>query len=146
MSLSDGNELMELCRVPKTTFPLLTALLLAPLTGLSAVAGPFKAHLGDGSVVTCYWYRFADQPAMLNADLTPAEREVVQKRVELLHRAWTKDRNYLAPPDAGALAHLDPALILTPPRGMEAGYVPIATRQELVGAAIHPNDQEKARQ
>jgi hypothetical protein len=96
-------------------------------------AGPFKAHLGDGSVVTYYWYRFADQPALLNADLTPAERELVQKRVELLHRAWTKDRNYLAPPDAGALAQLDPALILTPPRGMEVGYVPIATRQELAG-------------
>ncbi len=94
-------------------------------------AGPFQAHLGDGSVVTYYWYRFADQPAMLNADLTPAEREMVQKRVEMLHRAWTKDRTYLAPPDAGTLAHLDPALLVNPPPGMEAGYVPIATRQEL---------------
>ena len=92
-------------------------------------AGPFQAHLGDGSVVTYYWYRFADQPAMLNADLTPEEREIVQKRVEKLHRAWTKDRNYLAPPDVGSLASLDPALILTPPRGLEVGYVPIATRQ-----------------
>jgi len=26
------------------------------------VAGPFQAHPGDGSVVTYYWYRFADQP------------------------------------------------------------------------------------
>ena len=26
------------------------------------VAGPFKAHLGDGSLVTYYWYRFADHP------------------------------------------------------------------------------------
>ena len=94
-------------------------------------AGPFKAHLGDGSVVTYYWYRFADQPAMLNADLTPEEREQVQKRVEKLHRAWTKDRDYLTPPDVGKLVHIDPALILTPPPGMEAGYVPIATRQEL---------------
>jgi hypothetical protein len=95
------------------------------------VAGPFKARLGDGSAVTYYWYRFADQPAMLNADLTTAEREAVQRRVEMLHRAWPKDRNYLAPPDVGALASLDPALILTPPPGLEAGYVPIATRQEL---------------
>jgi hypothetical protein len=70
---------------------------------------------------------------------------VVQKRVEMLHRTWTKDRNYLAPPDVGTLAHLDPALILTPPRGMEAGYVPIATRQELGGAASGPRDQGKAR-
>ncbi len=94
-------------------------------------AGPFKAHLGDGSVVTYYWYRFADQPAMLNADLTDEEREQVQARVEKLHRAWTKDRNYLTPPDTGTLAHIDPALILTPPKGLETGYVPIATRQEL---------------
>lgn len=95
------------------------------------VAGPFKARLGDGSVVTYYWYRFADQPSMLNADLTLAEREVVQQRVERLHRAWTKDREYLAPPDRGRLAEIDPALIVTPPKGFEVGYVPIATRQEL---------------
>jgi len=95
------------------------------------VAGPFKARLGDGSVITYYWYRFADQPAMLNADLSAEEREQVQARVEKLHRAWTKDRNYLTPPDAGTLAHIDPALILTPPKGLEIGYVPIATRQEL---------------
>ena len=94
-------------------------------------AGPFKAKLGDGSVVTYYWYRFADQPAMLNADLTEAERELVQARVEKLHRTWTKDRNYLTPPDLGTLASIDPALILTPPPGLEIGYVPIATRQEL---------------
>lgn len=94
-------------------------------------AGPFKARLGDGSVVTYSWYRFADQPAMLNADLTDAEREQVQQRVEKLHRSWTKDRNYLTPPDVGTLASIDPALIMTPPKGMEVGYVPIATRQEL---------------
>ena len=82
-------------------------------------------------MVTYYWYRFADQPAMLNADLTPEEREVVQKRVEMLHCVWTKDRNYLAPPTIGTLAEIDAALIVTPPRGMQAGYVPIATRQEL---------------
>lgn len=98
------------------------------------VAGPFKAHVGDGTVVTYYWYRFADQPAMLNADLTDAEREQVQQRVEKLHRAWTKDRNYLTPPDFGKLADLDAAQIVTPPKGFEIGYVPIATRQELEAA------------
>jgi hypothetical protein len=94
-------------------------------------AGPFEARLGDGSVVTYWWYRFADQPAILNADLMPEEREELQRRVEMLHRLWTKDRDYLAPPDVGTLAEIDPALILTPPRGLEVGYVPIATRQEL---------------
>jgi hypothetical protein len=93
------------------------------------VAGPFYAHPGDGTVVTYYWYRFADQPALLNADLTDKEREALQKRVEKLHRNWKKDRNYLAPPRIGKLADIDPALIVTPPPGLEAGYVPIVTRQ-----------------
>ena len=93
------------------------------------VAGPFQAHPGDGSVVTYYWYRFADQPALLNADLTDQERESLQARVEKLHRNWTKDRDYLPPPTIGKLADIDPALIVTPPPGLEAGYVPIATRQ-----------------
>lgn len=95
------------------------------------VASPFKAHLGDGTVVTYYWYRFADQPALLNADLTHAERERMQARVEKLHRAWAKNRDYLAPPAVGGLASIDPALIVKPPKGLEVGYVPIATRQEL---------------
>lgn len=94
------------------------------------VAGPFQAHLGDGSVVTYYWYRFADQPALLNADLTREEREKMQGKVEKLHRAWTKERDYLAPPTVGKLADLDPAQLVTPPKGLEVGYVPIATRQE----------------
>ncbi|MCE9567775.1 MAG: hypothetical protein K8U57_37730 [Planctomycetes bacterium] len=92
-------------------------------------AGPFQAKLGDGSVATYYWYRFADQPALLNADMTDAEREGVQKRVELLHRQWTKEREYLPPPTVGKLADLDPAVLVTPPKGLEVGYVPIVTRQ-----------------
>ena len=92
-------------------------------------AGPFEAKLGDGSVVTYSWYRFADQPALLNADLTAAEREALQKRVEMLHKAWTKDREYLPPPTVGKLADLDPAVLVTPPKGLEVGYVPIVTRQ-----------------
>ncbi len=93
------------------------------------VAGPFEAKLGDGSVATYSWYRFADQPALLNADMTADERERLQKRVEMLHRAWTRDREYLPPPRVGKLADLDPAVIVTPPKGLEVGYVPIVTRQ-----------------
>jgi hypothetical protein len=92
-------------------------------------AGPFEAKLGDGSVVTYYWYRFADQPALLNADLTDVERENLQKRVEKLHQHWKNDRDYLPPPTVGTLADLDPAVIVTPPKGLEVGYVPIVTRQ-----------------
>jgi len=92
-------------------------------------AGPFTAVLGDGSTITYSWYRFADQPALLNADLSDAEREELQRRVELLHRAWTKEREYLPPPSRGELASLDPALLVEPPAGLEIGYVPICTRQ-----------------
>lgn len=94
------------------------------------VSGPHTRELGDGSVVTYHWYRFADQPALLNADLTDAERERLQQRVEKLHRHWTREREYLPPPTRGDLAQIDPALIVAPPRGREVGYVPIVTRQE----------------
>ena len=94
-------------------------------------AGPFYAYPGDGSKVTYYWYRFADQPAMLNADLTDGERETLQKRVEKIHAKWTIDGEYLPPPQIGTLADIDSALIVTPPKGLETGYVPIVTRQEL---------------
>ena len=94
-------------------------------------AGPFKVKLGDGSTLTYYWYRFADQPSLLNANLSNKEREEIQRRVELLHRNWTKDREYLPPPMKGKLAYLDPALIVTPPKGMEVGFVPIVTQQGL---------------
>lgn len=93
------------------------------------VAGPFQARPGDGSEVTYYWYRFADQPAMLRADLDDEQREMVQRRVEMLHRQWTPDRDYLPPLKSGELASIDPALNLTPPDGLEVGYVPIVTRQ-----------------
>jgi hypothetical protein len=93
------------------------------------VAGPFEAKLGDGSVATYYWYRFADQPALLNAHLTDGERETLQRRVEMLHKSWTKGRSYLPPPTVGKLADLDPAVLVTPPKGLEVGYVPIVTRQ-----------------
>lgn len=92
-------------------------------------AGPFKRVLGDGSEITFSWYRFADQPALLNADLSPAERETVQKRVEMIHRSWKKNQNYLPAPKKGKLASIDPALLVNPPKGMEFGYVPIVTRQ-----------------
>jgi hypothetical protein len=45
-----------------------------------------------------------------------------------LSKVLPQDPDLLNPSDVGTLASLDPALILTPPRGMEAGYVPIVTR------------------
>jgi hypothetical protein len=36
----------------------------------------------------------------------------------------------MAPLKHGSLVTLDPALLVSPPRGLEAGYVPIVARQE----------------
>ena len=55
----------------------------------------------------------------------------MQKKVELLHRNWTKDREYLPPPTRGQLGDLDAALLVTPPKGLQIGFVPIATQQGL---------------
>ena len=95
------------------------------------VAGPFYSYPGDGSKVTYYWYRFADQPAILNADLSDAEREALQRRVEKLHANWKTDREYLPPPKRGELAEIDQTMLVTPPKEFDIGYVPIVTRQEL---------------
>lgn len=53
----------------------------------------------------------------------------MQARVEKLYRNWTNGREYLAPPSFGKLAELDPAVVLTPPKGLEVGNVPIVTRK-----------------
>ena len=66
---------------------------------------------------------------MLNSDLTLAERQLMQIRVEKLHKEWTITKEYLPPPTTGKLASIDPKLIITPPAGLEVGYVPIAVRQ-----------------
>jgi len=85
---------------------------------------PSRRTSATAALSLTFWYRFADQPALLNADLTREEREQMQAKVEKLHRAWTKDRDYLAPPTVGTLVDLDPAQIVTPPKGLEVGYVP----------------------
>ncbi|MCU0780196.1 MAG: autotransporter-associated beta strand repeat-containing protein [Akkermansiaceae bacterium] len=107
-------------------------------TAPGPASGPFRALLGDGSVVTYYWYRFADQPALQKADLTPAEREQMQVLARKIHREWKHDRDYIAPPGSGTLADLDPGQLVTPPLGMEAGYVPVAWQQDWGGSVANP--------
>jgi len=94
-------------------------------------AGPFTAKLVDGSTVTYLWYRFVDQPVFAQCGFTDAERAALQSLIERMHRAWPIDGEYLAPPRAGALVAFDANLFVTPPKGMEAGFVPIVVRQEI---------------
>ena len=94
-------------------------------------AGPFKVKLADGRTVTYYWYRFIDQPALQDADLSDAEKTRLQAVAEKIHSNWTSNKAYMSPPSTGALTTLDPALIVRPPKGLEVGYVPIAVRQSM---------------
>jgi len=91
--------------------------------------GPFTVKLADGSLATYSWYRFVDQPSFQQYDWSQEKKAKLQALVEKLHAAWPIDRDYMAPPSHGALVTLDPALLVTPPKGLEAGYVPIVTRQ-----------------
>jgi hypothetical protein len=92
--------------------------------------GPFTANLADGSRVTYSWYRFVDQPSFQQYAWSAEKKSKLQALVEKLHATWPLDRDYMAPPSRGALVALDPALLVTPPKGMEIGYVPIVIRQE----------------
>lgn len=92
--------------------------------------GPHTARLADGSVVTYSWYRFVDQPSFQQYAWGEEKKARLQAFVEKLHAAWPIDRDYMPPPTRGTLVSLDPGLIVTPPPGLEVGYVPIVTRQE----------------
>jgi len=99
-------------------------------TNPGAAAGPFKVRLTDGSLVTYSWYRFVDQPSFQQYNWSKAKKEKLQAFVEKIHAEWSIDKDYMAPPTIGELVSLDPALLVTPPKGMEVGYIPIVTHQE----------------
>ena len=86
-------------------------------------------ELTDGSKVTYAWYRFVDQPALQQFKFSGAVKDQLQARVELLHKHWNADHDYMPPPTSGTLATLDGAMLATPPKGLEVGYVPIVVRQ-----------------
>jgi hypothetical protein len=87
------------------------------------------ATLADGSIVTYSWYRFVDQPSFQQYHWSAEKKAKLQAFVERLHAAWPTDRDYMAPPTRGKRVSLDPALLVTPPKGLEVGFVPIVTRQ-----------------
>eukprot|EP00949_MAST-11_sp_MAST-11-sp1_P001248 g1248.t1 len=91
------------------------------------------------------WYRFVDQPELSNvfASLPASERDAakcfMQARIERLHAAeaastWTD--SWFEPPQGAsnlpaAKVAIDANLLLTPPAGMEIGYVPIPVYNRL---------------
>jgi hypothetical protein len=94
------------------------------------VRGPFQVTLADGSIVTYSWYRFVDQPSFQQHHWSDEKKARLQAFVERIHAHWPIERDYMTPPTRGTLVTLDPALLVTPPGGLEIGYVPIVTHQE----------------
>lgn len=140
----DGEERVA---IPSTAVPAETNLLTqefpratpgraytSPVTGAwtqpGPKLGPFTAKLTDGSMVTYSWFRFVDQPSFQQYPWSAEKKAKLQAFVEKLHARWRMDGDYMAPPTRGNLVALDPGLLVTPPKGLEAGYVPIVTRQE----------------
>jgi hypothetical protein len=64
-----------------------------------------------------------------------AQKQQLQSRVEKLQAAWSTNGTFMPPLRDGALATLDPALLVTPPAGLEIGYVPWVVSQ----SAVVPN-------
>lgn len=92
------------------------------------------ARLADGSEVTYFWYRFVDQPALQRLNLSEEEKASLQAKVEAIHAGWPIDGKYMADPSPGSpeLALLDENALVTPPAGLENGYVPIVTAQRRI--------------
>jgi hypothetical protein len=91
-------------------------------------AGPFTTTLNNGSVVEYVWYRFTDQPAIVNLRLNAADRTKLQTWAESLHAQGVNGLT-IAPPTGGRLASFDPGILVTPPAELGRGYVPIAIGQ-----------------
>ncbi|REG81851.1 hypothetical protein [Algoriphagus antarcticus] len=127
----DGNEIVEGNFIIDKSLPYST-----PTTGAWENPGPasqsYSVLLKDGSTVTYKWYRFIDQPSFQQFGWSQKEKDTLQKFVEQIHRNWTIDQEYMAPPSTGKLVAIDPVLIVSPPVGMEIGFVPIVIRQEKI--------------
>ncbi len=93
------------------------------------ISGPHEAILNDSSVVTYYWYRFIDQPVFGQFNWTEEKKLALQSLIEKIHAEWPIDRDYIPEQTFGKLANIDENLIVTPPDGLEVGYVPIVVKQ-----------------
>jgi hypothetical protein len=117
----------------------------APLGGCRDTPGPASPKLHcvrttNPSWVAYRWYRFVDQPGLQQLRLSETEKAFMQARVAMLHRispppgAASTESSWIKPRGAAKeerLAAIDAAAIVTPPVGMEFGFVPIALYEGL---------------
>ena len=91
---------------------------------------PQTVTLRDKTKVTYSWYKFVDQPALRNLNLTDEQRAQLQLRVETIHWNWKTTGKYMKEPSKGSLVSVDQNLIVDTLQDFEIGYVPIVTKQE----------------
>jgi hypothetical protein len=110
----------------------------SPVTGAwtrpASSSGPYYTKLADGSTITYYWIKFIDQPSLQQYSKvwSTAMKTDMQLMIEKIHSNWGINQEYMpAPRDGKPLVKIDPALLVTPPKGFEIGYVPIVTAQEI---------------
>ena len=88
----------------------------------------YSAQLNDGSSVDYKWYKFVDQPALQRFELNATEKENLQSVAEKMQKDWAKSQ-LIKDPTIGTLTNFDSGLLVTPPSGLELGYVPIVVKQ-----------------
>jgi hypothetical protein len=115
--------------LPQGSYPRANTSTSAPFSSASWAAGPFVASLSDGSSVEYVWYRFVDQPAITRLGLSNEVLTKLQAFAESLHENSGARGVSMSAPSEGTLASLDAAQIVTPPVGLEKGYVPVVIRQ-----------------
>jgi hypothetical protein len=97
-------------------------------------SGDLTADLRDGSQVTYRWYKFVDQPSLQRFEMNAAEKAAIQSAIEKMQREWSNFA-MMKKPTSGTLVSFDEGLLVTPPKGLEIGYVPIVVEQKAADQA-----------
>jgi hypothetical protein len=94
-----------------------------------AASGDLTADLRDGTQVTYRWYKFVDQPSLQRFEMNAAEKVGIQGAIEKMQKEWNNFA-MMKDPTVGSLVSFDEGLMVTPPKGLEVGYVPIVVKQK----------------
>jgi len=88
----------------------------------------FTTKLSDGTIVVYRWFKFVDQPALSRFKLNEQEKKSLQEAVIKIQQTW-KSNALMDGPSSGSLVEFDKGVLVTPPSGLEVGYVPIVVKQ-----------------
>ena len=101
-------------------------LFFALMFGLSL---QFEPEIAQASLAEPIQAVFIDQPAITRLGLDASELTQLQSWAESLHANAGVNGVSFGPPSSGTLATIQATALVTPPTGLEAGYVPIVIRQ-----------------